>query len=268
MQPPDQYFEHGDVRLRLRDEGDGAAVVFLHGWTLDLDSWQPQAAELSQSFRVIRIDRRGFGLSSGRPSITADVTDLRALLDHLELPAAAVIGMSQGARVALDFAIHHPQRVTAIVLDGAPNIALPADGEDEIPIAHYRELVKAEGLDAFRKQWQEHPFTRLHTRDAETRGLLTRILMRYPGHDLGRSPEASEHVDAALLCSVRHPTLIVNGELDTDNRKEIGEALSRELPLAERAVIANAGHLANLDNPRAYNDLVRRFLIRQARIAA
>ena len=52
----DQYFCHRGVRLRYRDEGAGPAVVFLHGWALDLESWQPQADELRSAFRIIRLD--------------------------------------------------------------------------------------------------------------------------------------------------------------------------------------------------------------------
>ena len=85
MQERDLYFRSGDARLRLRDEGAGAAAVFIHGWTLDLDAWEPQAAALAASVRVIRYDRRGFGLSEGTPGRAADQEDLGRLLDHLRL---------------------------------------------------------------------------------------------------------------------------------------------------------------------------------------
>ena len=53
--------------------------MFVHGWTLDLDVWEPQAT-LAAELRVVRYDRRGFGLSSGRPSLSKDVSDLGTLL--------------------------------------------------------------------------------------------------------------------------------------------------------------------------------------------
>src|SRR5262245_26329822 len=114
MQGRDQYFLSGDARLRFRDEGAGAPVVFIHGWTLDLDAWEPQAAALAPSLRVIRYDRRGFGLSGGTPGRAADLEDLSALLGHLGLDAATLVGLSQGARVALAFALRHPVRVSAL----------------------------------------------------------------------------------------------------------------------------------------------------------
>src|SRR6188472_428740 len=111
MRASDQYFDSGGARLRYRDEGAGTPVAFIHGWTLDLDVWNPQAAALASSFRVVRHDRRGFGLSGGTPGLEADVEDVARLFDHLSLAAAALVGLSQGARVALLFALRHPSRV-------------------------------------------------------------------------------------------------------------------------------------------------------------
>ena len=88
------------VRLRYRDDGVGRALVFIHGWTLDLDMWEPQMP-LAAELRVVRYDRRGFGRSTGLPSPAADVDDLRALLYSLGIVSPLLVGMSQGARVAL-----------------------------------------------------------------------------------------------------------------------------------------------------------------------
>ena len=70
---------------------------------------------------MIRYDRRGFGLSEGTPGRAADAEDLGRLLDHLRLDAATLVGLSQGARVALAFALRQPERVSALVLDGPPD---------------------------------------------------------------------------------------------------------------------------------------------------
>ena len=75
----DSYLQTDGACLRYRDEGRGCAVIFVHGWTLDLDMWEPQAAALSDAYRVIRLDRRGYGLSTGRPSLPDDLADLHAL---------------------------------------------------------------------------------------------------------------------------------------------------------------------------------------------
>lgn len=270
MQAPDPLLAIADVRLRFRDEGAGPAIAFIHGWTLDLDQWNPQCAEFRHSMRTVRLDRRGFGLSSGLPSLADDLDDLAALLDHLRIARAVIVGMSQGARVALSFALRCPGRVSALVLDGPPDFGGdPESGADEsLPLAQYRELVRTSGLDDFRRLWREHPYMRLQSGSAQSAQLLNQMLDRYPGTDLRETPAASPTLDVPAVASLRIPVLIVNGELDAKSRQGAGDQLERILSRAERALIPGAGHLANLDHPRVYNETIRRFLERQALAAA
>ena len=267
----DEHFESADARLRLCDSGAGAAVVLIHGWTLDLDAWAPQAAALVSSFRVIRYDRRGFGFSEGIPGRAADHADLGRLLDQLRLEEATLVGHSQGARVALAFALARPERVTALVLDGPPDETGDADtaGDEDFSIAEYRRLVAEQGVDAFRRAWRSHPLMRLHTGDAAARGLSARVLDRYPARDLRWAADAPPPpAGAAALARLQKPVLVINGEFDTPVRRRAGKALAHALPLGERAVVPGAGHLPNLDAPRAYNEALQTFLHRQSRAAA
>src|SRR3954465_15797169 len=141
------------ARLRYHDDGAGRAVVLVHGWTLDLEVWEPQWA-LASALRVVCYDRRGFGKSSGTPSLGADVADLEALLDALQLACPLLVGMSQGVRVVLEFAARHPERACGLVLDGAPPLAGTAS---DLPLEEFRALAQREGLEAFRKAWSAHP---------------------------------------------------------------------------------------------------------------
>lgn len=268
---PDRQFRIGEISLRYRDQGEGPAVVFLHGWTLDLELWDPQAAALRDSMRVLRFDRRGFGLSGGTPDARADVGDLVALLDHLQIGRAAVVGMSQGARAALAAALCVPHRVTALVLDGPPDCQSAGDAEADADLSMepFRALVRAEGMGAFRRAWRAHPLMRLCTADPAVQAALDRMLARYPGRDLmGPAPAAAAGFDAASLARLTMPVLIVGGQHDTPARIRAADALARALPSAERCRIAGAGHLANLDNAAAYNDNLCAFLQRQSRVAA
>ena len=119
-QSADRYLGVDGARLRYRDEGRGAAVLLVHGWTLDLDVWESQVEALRHAFRIIRFDRRGFGRSSGRPSIEHDMRDLGALCRHFELKRVALVGMSQGSRAVLAYACADPSQVSCLVLDGPP----------------------------------------------------------------------------------------------------------------------------------------------------
>jgi pimeloyl-ACP methyl ester carboxylesterase len=258
----DRELSTQQARLRFRDEGSGPALLLIHGWSLDLDMWEPQARALRDSFRIIRFDRRGFGLSAGTPSIAADVADALALCEHLGLESLALVGMSQGARIAAHLAARRPELVSRVAFDGAPAGILD-DGMvsySEIPMAAYRELVRAGRLAEFREQWSRHPLSRLHTRDAPTRELLERIRGRYRALDLEHPAADSAPLAPLGAESIRSPALIISGALDLDSRLRTAEALARALASSERAVVPEAGHMPNLDNPGAYNSALRAFL--------
>jgi pimeloyl-ACP methyl ester carboxylesterase len=117
----DSFIEVDGARLRLRDEGQGFPVLLVHGWALDLDMWQPQVAAWAARMRVLRYDRRGFGLSTGSPSLAADMRDIESLLRRLNLQRVAIVGMSQGARGAMCAAAGPLRgRIACLILDGAP----------------------------------------------------------------------------------------------------------------------------------------------------
>src|SRR5579872_5322072 len=182
----DLYLPVAGALLRYRDEGHGPAVLLIHGWTLDLDMWEPQVPALGNSFRLIRSDRRGFGLSSGRASLTADVQDVLALCEELQIGRLACLGMSQGARVALHLCRIAPDRVSCVILDGPPRLLVEepgAEGED-VPLAEYHLLVAGGDVETFRRRWASHPLMRLQTRATQPRALLGRIAARYSGRDL------------------------------------------------------------------------------------
>ena len=279
-----EFIEIRGARLRVRTAGAGPAVLLVHGWALDLDMWTPQFAALAGRYRLIAFDRRGFGLSSGTPGIEEDLSDIYELLATLAVEHVAIVGMSQGARVALRWAIESPATTTSLVLDGPPRDLLATGRQQgEITLATYRELVRNAGIDAFRKEWLEHPLMHLHTHDTRTRTLVREMVERYPGHDLLASDAPVERPAGFPGCApcgravlgqvgdldrLEVPVLIVNGEYDSDTRIGAGAELARALPQARLAVIPGAGHLSNLDNPHAYNKVLGEFLAGHARAAA
>jgi len=276
----DCYFTVDGARLRYRDEGSGPALLLVHGWTLDLEMWNALSAALRPTFRVIRLDRRGFGLSSGQPGLERDIADLDALWGHLGLDTAALLGMSQGARVVLGLAAAKIRNISCLVLDGPPDVARDAgaddnadddDDGDQVPLAHFRAIARAQGIEAFRRQWSAHPLIQLRTGDRNAHQLLHAILNRYPGSDLLHAatpmatPIAADAAPAAVPLrphNIALPVLVITGAHDVARRMKSADLLAQRLRCAERAVVADAGHLPNLDNPVAYNNLVRAFLQR------
>lgn len=255
------------ARLRYRDDGSGSPVLLVHGWTVDLDVWDAQADALRRAFRVIRFDRRGFGFSSGRPSIEDDIRDIGAVCRELNTGPVAIVAMSQGTRAAASFALAHPEQLSCLVLDGPPEFDSSIPGA-QLSLAPFRELVRDKGLAAFREQWLQSPLMQLHRADAPTRARLKAIVERYPGNDLAADfidvapPDVSADLDA-----LRTPVLVITGENDLPARVKSADALARRLPVGTRAVIGASGHLSNLDSPGTYNRVIEAFLARHANAA-
>src|SRR6185312_402648 len=123
--------ERPGARLVYEEAGDGPAVVLIHGFGLDMRMWDPQIGPLAARFRVVRYDCRGFGSSGpfdpGVPYSHAD--DLLALLDHLGIARAALIGLSFGGRVVMQTALAAPERVAGLALLDAVVDGVPWDPE-------------------------------------------------------------------------------------------------------------------------------------------
>jgi pimeloyl-ACP methyl ester carboxylesterase len=254
----DRFVVIDGTRLRFRDEGRGPAVLLVHGWTLDLEMWDPQVSALRDSFRLIRLDRRGHGLSRGTPSPERDSEDLAALCKHLGLARVALLGMSQGVRAVLGLACSAPEQVEALILDGPPPLAAVSD--PEVPLARYAALLRTHGIAAFREEWARHALMQLRTQNPKARALLAAMIARYPGEDLRHAESRAELAVRLRLESLAAPTLVLSGAHDLANRKRAARELTARLTHAELAEIPGAGHMPNLDCPDAYNKLCREFL--------
>jgi pimeloyl-ACP methyl ester carboxylesterase len=249
---PDRFLERGDIRLRWRLEGSGPPLALLHGWALDLEYWDPLAALLAPRFTVLRFDRRGFGLSTGLPDIHSNVADLKALLGAAAIDRALLVGMSQGARLAIHFALAFPAHARALLLDGAPAL----EAESDLPLARYRNTLETLGPVMLQADLLLHPLMQLQTPDPARQALLARCVARYQGLDLlhpakrGLAPEMS---------ALATPVLILNGSRDTPSRREAGRRLQAAIPGAQRMELPGGGHLAQLDDPVAYARIVEKF---------
>jgi 3-oxoadipate enol-lactonase len=260
----ERYIEVEGASLRVRSAGEGPAVVLVHGWALDLDMWRAQIDLLADRYHVIAFDRRGFGRSSGVPGIPQDVHDIDQLLDCFNISHAAIVGMSQGARVALRWALKHPRRASCLVLDGPPAEGWPQSVNGrEIPIDDYRKRIRLEGVDAFRRMWLQHPFMQLRTRSPCAHLLLQEIVVRYSALDLLNEQPQLPLLGERDLLSVNVPTLVLTGEYDSAQRQSIATRMARSLPDATLKVLRGAGHLGAMDDPSAYVQALHDFFLHQ-----
>jgi 3-oxoadipate enol-lactonase len=254
------------ARLAYEVTGDGPAVVLVHGFGLDMRMWDPQVEHLAARFRVVRYDCRGFG-SSGPfdPAVPyAHAGDLVALLDHLAIDRAALAGLSFGGRVVLQTALTAPSRVAGLVLLDAVLDGVPWDPESADALDGLARQVQAGGVRAGRAAWLAHPLFAAARKRPELAGQLAAMVAGYPGqHWLGRDPHRpapARPID--VLEDVATPTLVAVGDQDVPGFREMSAVLARRIPGAEYHVIAGAGHMVNMEQPAALNNLLTRFLAR------
>jgi 3-oxoadipate enol-lactonase len=219
---------------------------------MDLGSWDSVAPLLAQQFTVLRFDRRSFGKSTAEASLRGDREDALALFDQLHIDRAIVLGMSQGARVALDIAVSAPHRARALILDAAPLI----DAEPELPLEEYRRLRDETGMDAMRASIATHPLMQLSRDLPEAQRTLSASLDRYHGRDLDVTDQPRITLRAT---DVTVPSLILVGELDSAARREAAQLLHARIKGSYLTHLAGAGHLAALDDPFAYAAAVAGF---------
>jgi pimeloyl-ACP methyl ester carboxylesterase len=260
LQQQARVLQRSDTAVHFYDIGRGPAVLLVHGWALDARVWTPMVAHLTPNFRVVSVDRRGSTRSQAAPNLVADAEDLVALLDHLELSRVIVTGMSQGARVALNLLALAPQRVGGLVLDGPPPDARLVQGDwpEDVNRALLVDALAEGGPNALRATVASLPLMQLHTSDPLARQQLIELLGEYRGADLAanvqRDPPALELARLQTL-----PCRVINGELDTPQRRAVGRAYVQALPRANSLVLQSAGHLACLDSPREYAAALREF---------
>lgn len=252
------------ARLVFEVAGTGPAVVLIHGFGLDLRMWDPQFELLAATFRVVRYDCRGFGASGPLdPAVPySHADDLFALLDHLAITDAALVGLSFGGQVALQAALLAPARVRALVLLDSLLDGVPWDAGSKAGMAEVDRQVEAGGVTAGRDAWLAHPFFAGARERPDLARELADMVSRYPGqHWLGQDPHQAiprKPIDA--LEEVAVPTLVVAGARDVPGFLAMADVLARRIPAAEYVQVAGAGHMVNMEQPEVVSDLLARFL--------
>ncbi len=259
------------VTLNVVEAGRGTPLVLLHGFTGNAARWAPFAAAAQRRFRTIAVDLLGHGESDApadpaRYAMKEVVEDLATLLDEFGVERGALVGYSMGGRVALAFAIDHPERVSALALEGAsPGIAEP--DERAARRAQDRALadrIERDGVEAFVDHWMQQPLfatqARLgpaalaKVRAARCANSALGLANSLRGLGVGNQDPLWDR-----LPRIAAPTLLVVGEDDLKFHS-IALAMAERIRGAAVAVIPRAGHTTHLENPDAFRDRVLEFL--------
>lgn len=252
-------FQHVAVdggMLNVASCGDGPPLMLLHGWTLDHRIWQPQLDSLATHYRLIMPDRRGFGRSTADADLGSELADIDQIARHFGLQSLYVLGMSQGGALAIAYASSRPDMVRALVTLGAPLVGI-VPGEDRFERQRWSTLIREGRIAEMRSEWLAHPL--MHGLQGAARRLVEEIVEDYAGQDLllqSSLPTISEE----QLGKLGTPLLALAGAGDTAWRISVARFLADAAPKGRFEMVADAGHLANVDNPDRFNAQVLQFL--------
>jgi pimeloyl-ACP methyl ester carboxylesterase len=241
-------------RLRFCEDGDGPAVTLLHPGVWDLRVWDDQVEPLTAAgYRVIRYDQRGFGGSSLPEGPYSDATDLRALLDHLDVWRTALVGCSRGGDVAIRFTLEAPERVWALApvasgLDGFP-------WNDEELTDLYEPVQRAIDAGDFVGATEEGLRIWAPLGVDDPAGARIRMIALDNAAVFGIDDALAERPTPTAferLEEIDVPTLVLIGDHDLRDIERVADALAARIPGARKAVIEGADHVVNLRQPRAF----------------
>lgn len=243
-------------QLHVRAAGSGPLVILLHGWTLDWRIWLPQLA--LSNVQLVMPDRRGFGRSTAPPMLSAERADIDRIADYFGARHFALVGLSQGAAVALDYARGGSERLRALCLIGAPlhNLVPEPTDRPEIYRAVYADLVRAGRFTEMMALWRRHPLTHV-TPDAQR--LVDDIFADYDARDQ-RVDQDPLHFAAEDIATLPMPVLTLSGAQDSAWRRQVAEYIGANAPKGQCKIIPHSGHLANVDAADAVNGLLQNFL--------
>ncbi len=223
-----------DISLYYQEQGKGEPLILLHGNGEDGTYFVNQIGFFSDQYRVIAVDTRGHGKS---PRGTAPFTmeqfadDLCELMNELQIPGAIILGFSDGANIAMKFALKYPQKVTALILNGGNLDTKGVKRRIQIPIEAGYRMAK---LAASRSEEAK--------RNMEILGLMV--------HEPNIEPDS--------LHSIQIPTLVIAGTRDMIKQSHT-ELIAASIPGAKLVIVEGSHFIAN-KKPEEFNKEVGNFL--------
>lgn len=242
----------------------GPQVVLIHGLGMNRASWQWQAGSLGKHYQMITYDLYGHGDSPAppsQPSLTLFSSQLSALLDHLGVGKAAVLGFSLGGMIARRFAMDHAARLWAL---GILHSAHARDKAAQDAIQARVHQAAAEGpavtVEAALQRWFTEGF---RNRNPSTMDLVRKwILANRKGV---YAPIYQVLVDGvtelvAPQPPITVPTLVMTGDQDYGNSPAMNRAIAAEIPGSLLVILPGLRHMAHAEAPELFNSELMNFL--------
>lgn len=259
------YAPTENIDLYFEEFGSGVPILFVHEFAGDHRSWEPQIRRFARSHRCITFAARGYPPSSvpdGKEHYSQDraVADAVAILDHLGIDKAHVVGLSMGGFTTLHVGLRHPERAISLVVSGVGYGSQPKKQD-----AFRRECeiiataLENEDMSDFAARYAVGP-ARVQFQNKNP-GEWAVFAERLAGHSPVGSAWTMRGVQKERpslyglqdeLSEISVPTLIINGDED-EGCLEAGLMLKRTIPTAGLLVLSKTGHTTNLEEPEMFN---------------
>jgi 3-oxoadipate enol-lactonase len=253
------------IQLSYDDLGpkEGQPIVFIHGHPFNRSMWDEQVVYFKDQYRLILPDLRGYGQT--------EVTPLRVLLDEMALDIAHLLeelgvsqaifcGLSMGGQILLDFYRLFPQQVSAVII-------ADSDARGETPESRAKRLAMAE--DILAHGMVRHTDETIHkyiTGSSRHRKeiydpLYQMMTQTNPeGAAAAHKGRAERRDHTAFLSSIAVPALVIVGVEDFFTPLPIAAIMGEGIPGCRLVSIEGAGHLPNMEQPKAFNEALAAFL--------
>jgi pimeloyl-ACP methyl ester carboxylesterase len=260
------------VRLYYEETGAGTPVIFVHEYAGDHRSWEPQMRHFGQRYRAITYAARGYPPSDvpedvAQYSQVRAADDIGAVLDHLRIAQAHVVGLSMGGFATLHFGFRHAARALSLVVAGCGYGAEPDQRERFRAEAEaIAEFITTQGIAAFAEKYAYGP-TRVQFENKDKRGFAEFKAQLAEHSALGaRNTQLGVQRERPSLYELTEqmrgltvPTLVLTGDEDWPCLGP-GILMKHQIPTAALAVMPNCGHAINIEDPDEFNRLVGGFL--------
>ncbi|MED2975119.1 2-succinyl-6-hydroxy-2,4-cyclohexadiene-1-carboxylate synthase [Bacillus swezeyi] len=263
------------VSYAIEDTGGLPAektAVFLHGFTGSAKTWD-EVDGYFQGIRRIKVDLLGHGRTDSpenesRYSTEKQIADLAEIFDLLKLKQVYLIGYSMGGRLALSFAMTHPGRVTAFVLESSsPGLQTPDERQKRREQdSSLSERIIKEGIEPFVNYWESIPLfaSQLSLAESKRNKIREERLNNNPlglansliGMGTGSQPSWWDR-----LGEITYPSLLIAGGLD---QKFVGinQKMNRHIPECCLVVAEKAGHAVHVEEPDFFGKIVSEFILK------
>ncbi len=262
-----------EVDVNYEVHGDGTPLVLAHGYTASLEMWRDQIDALSAKYRVVIYDTRGHGKTTAPPSIDGYdlardyVGDQLALMDYLGIDRAYVGGLSMGGMIAQEFALQHPDRITALLLfDTGPGMGGMRDPAMAHRFQQFRDMMqtmaRTKGMSAVIDSMRQGPWAMNRGSGPMPPAIQRHVdgmrMMSVDGYLGGAQSMQGWRGTLDRLHTIGAPTLVLVGEID--NLLGPSRAIHRQVAGSRLVVLKNCTHGSNMWRPQAFIDATLDFL--------